>query len=118
MESRAPARQLSALADLVAEACSCECVERADSAAGGRLENVCVDHGGAHVAVAEKLLHSSDVRARLEQVSREAVAQCVGRDPFVDLCLLGSGLQCSGETLFIQVMSPDDPRARICGHGG
>ena len=42
-----------------------EPVERAGGATGRDLEHVGVDHGRAHIAVTEQLLHSADVGAAL-----------------------------------------------------
>ena len=64
-------------------------IERARRACGGRLEHVRVDHRGAHVGVAEQLLHGADVGAGLQQVRRERMTQRVHRGRFrklLELC--------------------------------
>ena len=50
-----------------------------------------VDHGGRHIAVAEKLLHRADIGARLQQVGGKAVAQGVNRNRLAN-ARLGDGL--------------------------
>jgi len=49
-------------------------IERASHGAATELENVRVDHGGAHVAVAEQFLHGADVVAGLQQMRGERMA--------------------------------------------
>jgi hypothetical protein len=49
------------------------------------VEHVRVDHRRADIGVAEELLDSADVVARLEQLAREALAQSVWRDRLCDL---------------------------------
>ena len=50
------------------------CAQRAD------VQEVRVDHGGSNVAVAEELLHGSEVGAVLEEVGGEGVAEPVAAD--------------------------------------
>ena len=52
-------------------------VEGAADGEWAAVEDVGVDHGGGHVAVAQKLLDSSNVVARLEEVGGEAVPEGV-----------------------------------------
>jgi MFS family permease len=61
-----------------------ECIERAGRAAGGDLQYVRVDHRRADVAVTQQFLHRADVRAALQQMGGEAVAQGVRGDLLVD----------------------------------
>ena len=56
------------------------------------VEYVRVNHGDAHVGMAEKLLDSLDVIARLQQVRRERMAQHVRRARLVDSRVLGRAL--------------------------
>ena len=44
------------------------------------LKNMCIDLGGRNVSMTEKLLHGSEIRAAIEQMAREGVAQHVRRD--------------------------------------
>lgn len=52
-------------------------VQGAYHATGTPVQDVGVNHRGAHVAVAQKLLYGADVVAGLQQVGREGVAECV-----------------------------------------
>jgi hypothetical protein len=52
-------------------------VQRTCHATPAAVEDMCVDHGGAHVALAEQLLKRPDVVAILEQVCRERVPKRV-----------------------------------------
>jgi len=49
-------------------------IQRAVDPAPAAVEHVRVDHGGLDVGVAEQLLHSADVVARLKQMGGEGVA--------------------------------------------
>jgi len=49
-------------------------IERTSHGAATELEDVRVDHGGAHVAVAEQFLHGADVVAGLQQMRGERMA--------------------------------------------
>jgi len=51
--------------------------------------HVRVDLRGRQVAVPEQHLHHTQVRAVIEQVGREGVAQCVGREIMADTRLAG-----------------------------
>lgn len=57
-----------------------QCIQRAGRAARRHLEHMGVDHGGAHVRVPQQFLHRADVRARLQQMRREGMAQGVHGD--------------------------------------
>jgi hypothetical protein len=48
-----------------------EIVDRAPHTQTAAIQDVSVDHRGAHVGVTEQLLHSADVGARLEQMRGE-----------------------------------------------
>lgn len=48
------------------------------------LEDVGVDHGGAHVLVAEEFLHRTDVVAVFQEVGGEGMAEGMRCNPFGD----------------------------------
>jgi hypothetical protein len=50
-----------------------ERVKRTTDAVAAAVEDVCVDHGGANVLMAEEILDGTDVVACLQQVSSEGV---------------------------------------------
>ena len=52
-------------------------VERAADAATGFVQDVCVDHRGGDILMAEQLPDGANVVAGLEQVRREAVSEGV-----------------------------------------
>jgi len=56
----------------------------AADAGGSSVEDVSVDHCGAHVSVAEQLLDGSDVLSVLQQMSREGVTERVARGQLHD----------------------------------
>ncbi len=59
-------------------------IEGAHHAAASAIEDVRIDHRGAHVLVAEKLLHRADVVAGFHEVGGEGVAQGVRGDGLLD----------------------------------
>lgn len=72
-------------------------VERTPHAACSVLQDVRIDHGRSHVAVAEELLDGADVVAALQQVGGEGVAERMAGHPFVETglarCILHRPLQ-------------------------
>ena len=68
-----------------------EAVERAHDAHGPAVDDVRVDHRRGHGLVAQEGLDGADVRAGLEQVRREAVAEGVAGDALGDAGEAGGG---------------------------
>ncbi len=60
--------------------CGSNGIERAAHAEAAAVEDVGIDHGGLHVAMAEELLHGADIVAVLEQMGGEGVAEGVTGD--------------------------------------
>ena len=55
--------------------CALERIKRAEHSAPSLVEHMRVNHGGAHIRMAEQLLHRSNVVARLQQMGGKRVAQ-------------------------------------------
>ncbi len=88
-------------------------VEGADDAAPAFVEDVGVDHGGGHVAVAEQFLHGADVIAGFEQVGGEAVAQRVRVRRLVDPGAPRGLFDVALDGLFVDVVAADHAAARV-----
>ena len=80
-------------------------VERAPNATRAILEDVRVDHGRGHVAVAEDLLHRADAVAALQQVGGEGVAEGVAGHPLVETSLARCILHCPLQDALMEVMA-------------
>jgi hypothetical protein len=74
-----------------------------------------VDHGGAHIRVAEQLLHRANVVARLQQMRGKGVAQRVRRGRFVNPGLGHGTLERALKSAVRQVVALDQAAARIGG---
>ncbi len=72
-----------------------------------------VDHGRAHIAVAEQFLHGADVGAALRQMGGEGVAQGVHRDRHGQPSLARRELEVSLQPFFMQVVAPLGARTRV-----
>ncbi len=75
---------------------------------GAEVKHVGVDHGCAHVFVAEEFLNDTDVVAVFEQVGGEGVAEGVTTDPFGDAGLSGGGLDGFLESANVEVWAAQE----------
>ena len=66
-----------------------------------------VDHGGAHVFMAEELLDGTDVVTVLEQVGGKTVAKGVGGDALVKACFLNGLFNGTLEGGWVEVMAEE-----------
>ena len=55
--------------------CALQRIQRAEHAAPSLVEHMRVNHGGAHIRMAEHLLHRANVLASLQQMRGKRVAQ-------------------------------------------
>ena len=69
-------------------------VQRAANAQARLGHDMGIDLRGAHIAVAEQLLHGANVGSRLQQVSREAVPQRMSSGGLADFGQLNSTFHC------------------------
>jgi len=85
---------------------------------GAGVHDVGVDHGGAHVFVAQEFLDGADAVAGFEEVGGEGVAEDVGRDAFGHVCTPGRLPHGFLEAAFIGVMAPHSARSGIDREAG
>jgi hypothetical protein len=90
-----------------------ERVERAAHALAAALEDVGVDHRGAHILVAEELLDRADVVTALEQVRGEGVAQRVAGRVLGDAGALDGVLDGALDDRWVDVMAALAARAAV-----
>ena len=95
-----------------------EAVGGALDAVGAADGDVCVDHGGLQVAVAEELLDGSDVGSGFEEVGGEGVAEGVGRDVLVKAGGDGGLPDGALGRGFVKVVPPQFANARAGGEPG
>ena len=65
-----------------------------DGAADGDaalVEDVGIDHGGAHILVAEQFLYGTNIIAGFEKMGSKTMPQGVGCDAFVHAAIPGNG---------------------------
>src|SRR5215471_9058365 len=67
-------------------------IQWADDRADGVGGDARIEHGGLELGMTEQHLDHADVGVLLQEVGREAVAQCVRRHPFGDLGHVGGGM--------------------------
>ena len=77
-----------------------------------------VDHGRAHVGVAEQALHGAYVGARLQQMRGERMAQGVHRGRLGDGGRHDRGAQIALQALLVNVVAMQRFASRILGHSG
>ena len=80
-------------------------VHRAADASSSAVEDVGVDHRGAHVPVAQQLLDRPDIVSVLEQVGGEGVAEGVAGDVFLDFGTRRRILHGALEDRFVEVVA-------------
>jgi hypothetical protein len=81
-------------------------IQRAGCAASGNFQHMGVNHGGAHIAVAQQLLHGANIGACLQQVRGKAVAQSVHRGVFGNARLHQRSFESATHSLIKQVVAP------------
>ena len=74
-----------------------------------------VDHRRCHIRVAQVFLHGANFTARLQQVRGETVPQRVRRGRLGDSGLAHGPLERPLEGFVIEMVTPDDAAARVCG---
>ena len=84
-------------------------VEGASDAEWAAVQDVRVDHGGGHVAVAEELLDGPDVVAGLEEVGREAMSQGVTGGVFGDTGGQDGRVERALKNRFVDVVASEMP---------
>ena len=75
-------------------------VSRAAYRLGPPIKDVCVDHDGTYVLMAEEYLDHSDVLGPLKQVLGKGMVEGVAGRPFVDSCFLHSCTHCKLNEIF------------------
>ena len=69
------------------------------------MQDVRVDHGGAHVLVAKELLDGPDIRAAFQKMRGEGVSQGVRRHGLGDADTSGGTFDGTLDDAFVQVMA-------------
>lgn len=64
-----------------------------------------IDHGGAHIFMAQKLLHGADVVTLFQKVGGEAVTKGVAADVLVHTCKICHCFDGSLQTVWMNVIS-------------
>ena len=59
--------------------CALQRIQGAEHSAPSLVEHMRVNHGGAHIRMAEQLLHRANVVTRLQQMCGKRVAQHMGK---------------------------------------
>lgn len=93
-------------------------VQRAADGQAAAVEDVRIDHGGLHVAMAEQVLHCANVVAVFQQVGGEGVAQGVGGDVLGQVGEIGGPLDGLAQTAGRNVVASAQPGAGIGGNLG
>lgn len=88
-------------------------IQRATHGQAAALEDVGVDHGGAHVLVAEEFLHRTDVVAVFQEMGSEGVAEGVAGNALANPGLLGGLPDCSLQVALVQMMAADNAGAGV-----
>ena len=95
--------------------CPLFCIQGAVDGEGAGVHDVGVDHGGAHVFVAEEFLDGADAVAGFEEVGGEGVAEDVGGDAFGHSCALCGVLHGFLDDAGVQMVATHDAGARVLG---
>jgi hypothetical protein len=77
------------------------------------VQHVGVDHRGAHVFVTQEFLDGANVVARLEEVSREGVPECMTADVLRDTRSAHPFLHGALHEAFVNMMTPLLPRLGV-----
>ena len=88
-------------------------VQRTFDAESGPVEDVCVDHRGAHVLMPQEFLQGADVRPAFEQMRGEAVSQGVWSDGLGQTGGEGRFFNGALQRGFVPVMTPVISRTRV-----
>ena len=77
------------------------------------VEDMGINHRGLDILVSEQFLHRANVITCFQQMSRKTVPKSVRTDRLINLCELHRRPNCPLKPAGIQMMTADDPAARI-----